>query len=84
MTTISSPVLDRAGIAVYSSQLSTAAGLIAVVLLMVLLTIKEVVRASDRHRGLERIAALNIAIFPLLGVFGLVVGIRLAKLLHLF
>lgn len=77
-------MIERASIVVHSNQLSTAAGLIVVVLLMVLLTIKEVVRASDRYRGLERIAALDIAILPLLAVFGFVVGIRLAKLLHLF
>ena len=63
------------------STLSTAAWLAPVVLLVVLLTQKEVVRAFGGPRAAAWMRALDVAIWPLLVVFGLGVLTRLASLL---
>jgi hypothetical protein len=68
----------------YFRPIADVAGLGAVVLLILVLTIEEMIRVSDKRRGTKWITALTITIVPLLAVFGLVVGLRLAKLLHLF
>ena len=63
------------------STLSTAAWLVPVALLVLFLTQKELVRAFGGPRAAAWMRALDVAIWPLLLVFGLGVLTRLASLL---
>jgi hypothetical protein len=67
--------------AVAPSTLSTAAWVVPVGLLVLFLTQKEVVRAFGGPRAAAWMRALDVAIWPLLLVFGLGVLTRLASLL---
>ena len=60
---------------------SATAGLTAIVVLIVLLTVREVARAHGGARAHERLQALDSATWPLLMAFGVIVIIRLAGLL---
>jgi hypothetical protein len=60
---------------------STTAGLVAIVVLILLLTAREIVRAHGGRDSGERMDTLAVAVWPLLLVFGLVVVVRMVQLL---
>lgn len=60
---------------------SASVGAVAVLLLIVLLTLREVLRALDDDRARAGQRTLVIAIEPLLLTFVVIVGVRLALLL---
>lgn len=60
---------------------SATAGLTAIVVLIVLLTVREVVRAHGGIRAHERLQVLDGPTWPLLMAFGVIVVVRLAGLL---
>ena len=61
--------------------LTTSFGMVAILLLIVLLIYKEMVRVYDAPHAKRWIQTLNSAIYPLLGVFGIIVLLRLLDLL---
>lgn len=83
MTAAVTQATEGALVAARFGPLSTVPGLIAILLLLVLLILKELVRAAGGDQTAERLRALDIAIVPLLCAFVVVIGIRLARLLHL-
>ena len=65
------------------SPVSTAVDAIAIFLLITLLIERELLRAFGGPRSLEWMRTFDIAIVPLLLMFGLTVVMRFAHLLHL-
>jgi hypothetical protein len=62
--------------------LSSNFGIIAILLLIVLLTLKEVMRASSGLRSRTWVQILNTAIIPLLMAFALIIVMRFLHLLR--
>ncbi len=62
--------------------LSTSIGIIAIVLLIVLLLLKETARAFGRGRAPIWVRTLDVAIMPLLLAFTVVVVLRLLSLVR--
>lgn len=60
--------------------LSNTFGVMAILLLIVLLVIKELFRVSERHRLGTRLQAFDVALVPLLLAFGLVMLMRFFNL----
>ena len=60
---------------------STTAALVAIVVLVVLLTMREIARAHGGSHAAERVETLGVAVWPLLLVFGLAVTVRMVQLL---
>jgi hypothetical protein len=58
--------------------LSASVGLVAIILLLVLLSVKELMRATAPERFQQRAEALDVAIAPLLLAFGCIVLARIA------
>lgn len=63
------------------NTLSRTFGVVAIVLLAILLTQKELIRASGDERSAINIRTLNIAIAPLILVFGVIILKRLLDLI---
>ncbi len=61
--------------------LSTTVGIITVVLLLVLLMVKELIRAYGGPLSQARMQALNIAIIPLLFAFAVITAMRFVEIL---
>ena len=61
--------------------LTTSFGIVAILLLIVLLVYKEMVRVYGSPQAGRWIQTLNSAIYPLMGVFGIIVLLRLLDLL---
>ena len=75
------PALVAAADAPLLGLLTGAAGLIVVAALVVLLVQREIIRAVMGHRADHWIHMVDLALIPLLLVFMLVIGARLAALL---
>lgn len=60
---------------------STTVALVAIVVLVLLLTVREIARAHGGGRAAERMETLGVAVWPLLLLFGLAVIVRMVQLL---
>ena len=60
---------------------STTVGLVAILILGLLLIAREIIRAHGGPRAVERVDALNVAIYPLLLTFIGVVVVRVVSLI---
>jgi hypothetical protein len=77
MTTTVTEITKNIIAATTYNTLSRTFGIVAIALLTILLVQKELIRASDDTGASVRIRTLNIAIVPLLIVFGLTILRRL-------
>lgn len=66
-----------------NNTLSTPFDLIMVILLLLLLALKELVRSTGHPKSAAWMRILNLAILPLLLIFGAAVIIRFVRLLNL-
>ncbi len=64
-----------------NNALTTTFGLVAILLLIMLLLLKEIIRTKGGVKADRQLKILDIAIIPLLVVFGLVIIMRLVALL---
>jgi hypothetical protein len=60
---------------------STTVALVAIVVLVLFLCVREVARAHGGQHAAERMETLGVAVWPLLLVFGLAVTVRMVLLL---
>ena len=60
---------------------STTLGLAVVLTLLVLMFAREMLKAHGGERAVERVRALDIAVWPLFITFGFVVSVRLLELI---
>jgi hypothetical protein len=60
---------------------STTVGLVIVLILVVLLTVREVARAEGGERARELVYGVNVVVWPLLIVFSTVMIVRLISLI---
>jgi hypothetical protein len=60
---------------------STTVALVAIIVLVVLLSVREVARAHGGTHQAERMETLGVAVWPLLLVFGVAVIVRMVQLL---
>ena len=80
MTSTVTAVTIRAILSNNFDGLSTSFGLIAILFLLVLLVLKELVRALETPRAKAWMQAFDIVIVPLLLAFGLVIFVRFLRL----
>ena len=60
---------------------STTAALVAIVVLVMLLSMREIARAHGGTHAAEHVETLGVAVWPLILVFGLAVIVRMLQLL---
>jgi hypothetical protein len=60
---------------------STTVALVAIIVLVLLLCVREVARAHGGRHAPERMETLGVAVWPLLIVFGVTVIVRMVQLL---
>jgi hypothetical protein len=60
---------------------SATVALVAIIVLVVLLSVREVARAHGGTHAAERMETLGVAVWPLLLVFGVAVIVRMVQLL---
>lgn len=60
---------------------STTLGIAVLLTLLVLMFVREMLKAHRGRRRLGRIKALDIAVWPLFIIFGFIVGVRLIELI---
>jgi hypothetical protein len=60
---------------------STTLGLAVVLALLVLMFARETLKAHGGERALERVRALDVAVWPLFITFAIVVSVRLLELI---
>jgi sorbitol-specific phosphotransferase system component IIC len=82
MTVVVTEATRTAISAAGGDTLTSTQGIIAILLVIVLLVLKELVRAVGTQRAKTGADALNIAIVPLFLVFAFIVIVRLGSILH--
>jgi hypothetical protein len=80
-TALPVPAAAHALASIAFDPLTTAIGLAALTALVLLLLVKEIVRANPGRRGYPRLGAFDLVILPLLLLFAVVVAVRLVALL---
>ena len=60
---------------------STTLGIALLVMLLVLMVAREMLKGYRDRQAVERVAALDVAVWPLFIVFGFIVSVRLLELL---
>lgn len=79
MTSTLSPVTIAAIRQNAYDTISASIGLIAILLLVMVLVVKEIVRARDGESS--AVAAFDVAVVPLVLVAGVIMGLRIVSLL---
>jgi len=79
-TSVTDAVADAAQSFTFEFR-STTLGIVVLLALLLLMFAREMLKAYRGRRAVERVRALDIAVWPLYIVFGFIVSVRLLELI---